>query len=111
MKRKNEIEKTFDESIAYFLKKRREDLDKTQEFVAEEAGISRVTLGKWEKGEKTPNSFDLYNVLKILHVDQSQFWKSFVEHFESSATPLRIAAEKVKFRAYMERTKRRRPKA
>jgi len=25
MKRKNEIEKTFDESIAYFLKKRREE--------------------------------------------------------------------------------------
>ena len=110
MKRKNEIEKAFDESVAYFLKKRREELKKTQEYVAEEAGISRVTLGKWEKGEKTPNSFDLYNVLKILHIEQSVFWEKFVERFESTATPMRAAAEKNKYRAYIEQTRKKNSK-
>jgi len=50
-------------------------------------------------------------VLKILHVDQSQFWKNFVERFESTATPMRVAADKVKYKAYIERAKKKRPKA
>ena len=105
MKRKNEIEISFDESIAYLLKKAREKLGRSQDFIAQEAGISRVTLGKLERGEKTPNYFDLYNVLKVLKWESSDFWKELSQHFETSPKPLRIAAEQTKIRAYIERTK------
>ena len=106
MKRKNEIERSFDESIAYLLKKARESLGRSQDFIAQEAGISRVTLGKWERGEKTPNSFDLYNVLKVLKWESRDFWEEMSRHFEPTAKPLRIAAEQNKIRAYIERTKK-----
>ena len=107
MKRKNEIEISFDESIAYLLKKAREKLGRSQDFIAQEAGISRVTLGKWERGEKTPNSFDLYNVLKVLKWESHDFWDELTRHFEPTARPLRIAAEQNKLRAYIERTKKK----
>ena len=107
MKRKDEIEISFDESIAYLLKKAREKLGRSQDFIAQEAGISRVTLGKWERGEKTPNSFDLYNVLKVLKWESRDFWEELTLHFETTANPLRIAAEQNKIRAYIERTKKK----
>ena len=107
MKRKNEIERSFDESIAYLLKKAREKLGRSQDMVAQEAGISRITLGKWERGEKTPNSFDLYNVLKVLKWESRNFWEEMAHHFEPSAKPLRVAAEQNKIRAYIERTKKK----
>ena len=107
MKRKNEIERSFDESIAYLLRKGREKLGHSQDLIAQEAGISRVTLGKWERGEKTPNSFDLYNVLKVLKWESCDFWKELTLHFETTAKPLRIAAEQNKIRAYIERTKKK----
>jgi DNA-binding XRE family transcriptional regulator len=108
MKRKNEIEKTFDESIAYLLRKGREKLGHSQDLVAQEADISRITLGKWERGEKTPNSFDLYNVLKVLKWEPEDFWAELGKHFEPTAKPLRIAAERTKIKAYIEQTKKKR---
>lgn len=108
MKRKNEIERSFDESIAYLLRKGREKLGHSQDLVAQEAGISRVTLGKWERGEKTPNSFDLYNVLKVLKWEPEDFWAELGMHFEPTAKPLRIAAERTKIKAYIEQTKKKR---
>ena len=108
MKRKNEIERTFDESIAYLLKKAREKQGRSQDIVAQEAGISRITLGKWERGEKTPNTFDLYNVLKVLHLNPCDFWEELSRHFEATARPLRIAAEQTKIRAYIERVRKNR---
>ena len=107
MKRKDEIEISFDESIAYLLKKAREKLGRSQDFIAQEAGISRVTLGKWERGEKTPNSFDLYNVLKVLKWDSHDFWEKLAHHFEPTAKTLRVAAEQNKIKAYIERTKKK----
>ena len=107
MKRKNEIEISFDESIAYLLKKAREKLGRSQDFIAQEAGISRVTLGKWERGEKTPKSFDLYNVLKVLKWDSYDFWEKLTHHFEQKTKTLRVAAEQNKIRAYIERTKKK----
>ena len=110
MKKKNEIERSFDESIAYLLKKHRENTGTSQDIVAQEAGISRITLGKWERGEKTPNSFDLYNVLKAIYSDPSLFWEEMAHHFESAAKPLRFAAEQNKIKAYIELTKKKRSK-
>ena len=76
--------------------------------IAQEAGISRITLGKWERGEKTPNSFDLYNVLKVLKWEPEDFWTELGKHFEPTAKPLRIAAERTKIKAYIEQTKKKR---
>ena len=108
MKKKNKIERSFDESIAYLLKKAREELGRSQDLVAQEAGISRITLGQWERGEKTPNSFDLYNVLKVLKCESCDFWEEMSHHFEHTVKPLLIAAEQSKIRAYIERTKKKR---
>ena len=106
MKLKNDEEKAFDLALAKILKARRDELNLTQEYLSFHPGVTRITIGKWERGEKTPITFDLYNVLKVLYKNPSEFWAALFQQFESSVSPIHKAAEKKKFQNYIEQTRK-----
>ena len=106
MKRKTDEERAFDKTFAQIILVRRSQLNLSQEFISTNSGVSRTTIGKWERGEKTPIAFDLYNVLKILYDNPSDFWNDFTSLYEKEAEPIRKAADKEKFLDYVKRTKK-----
>lgn len=108
MKLKSDEERVFDETLAQIIKARRDKLNLSQQYISDNASVSRTTLVKWEKGEKTPITFDLYNVLKILYKNPSEFWNDFSATYEKNALPIREAAEKKKFMNYFEQTRKKR---
>ena len=107
MKLKSDEEKAFDQLLGKILKSRREELKLSQEFISCHSGVSRITIGKWESGEKTPISFDLYNVLKILYKSPSEFWNTMHQQCEAVLLPIHAAAEKSKYLNYIEQTRKR----
>lgn len=107
MKLKTDEERAFDSILAGILKARRDELKLSQEFVSSHSGVSRITIGKWERGEKTPISFDLYNVLRVLYKDPSEFWSTFHQQCSSSLASLEKAAEKEKFWNYMKQVRKK----
>lgn len=50
------------------IKKRRRDLDMTQQALAEKAGVNRVTVTGWEKGDYQPNGANLQALADALDV-------------------------------------------
>lgn len=107
MKLKNDEEKAFDLELSKIIKARRSELNLTQEYISLHSGVTRITIGKWERGEKTPISFDLYNVLKILYKDPSEFWATLHQQFEANVSPIRKAADKKKYQTYVEQTRKK----
>lgn len=105
MKRKTDEERAFDKTLAQIILVRRSKLNLSQDYIGKHSGVSRTTIGKWERGEKTPISFDFYNVLKLLYDKQSDFWNDFSSMFEKDAESIRKAADKEKYMNYIERTK------
>ena len=105
MKLKSDEEKAFDLALSKILKARREKLKLSQEYVSCHSGVTRITIGKWEQGIKTPISFDLYNVLKILYKDPSEFWAELYKEYESSVAPIHAASEKEKLSKYFEQSR------
>ena len=55
--------------ISEQLKKRRIELQLSQEYVAEKAGISRRTLAYYESGDRTPNAENLLALCNIYDLD------------------------------------------
>ena len=106
MKLKNDEEKAFDLELSKIIKARRDELNLTQEYLSFHSGVTRITIGKWEKGEKTPISFDLYNVLKVLYKDPSEFWAELYKNYEKTLSPIQKAADKKKYMAYLEQTQK-----
>ena len=102
MKLKNDEEKAFDLELSKIIKARRDELNLTQEYLSFHSGVTRITIGKWEKGEKTPISFDLYNVLKVLYKDPSEFWAELYKNYEKTLSPIQKASDKKKYMAYIE---------
>lgn len=107
MKKKTDEEITFDLILSKIIKSKRAECKYSQEFVSSNSGVTRLTIGKWEKGAKTPQAFDLYNVLKVLSVTPWDFWKEFAAEYEANVQPIREAAEKRKYWKYIEQTKKR----
>ncbi len=56
-------------TIAEQLKKKRKDLDLSQEFVADKVGISRRTLAYYESGERIPNAENLILLCNFYSLD------------------------------------------
>ena len=108
MRKKSDEEKLFDKEISRLLKARRDEKKLTQEIVSERSGVTRITIGKWERGEKTPQSFDLYNVIKILYKNPAEFWESLASNYEKRVSPIQAAAEKDKYLKYVEQTRKKR---
>ena len=107
MKLKSSEEKAFDGVLAGILKARRDELNVSQEFISSRSGVSRITIGKWERGAKTPISFDLYNVLRVLYKDPSEFWSAVHKQCIEKLLPLEQAAEKEKFWNYIKQTRKK----
>ena len=106
MRLKNDEEKAFDLELSKIIKARRDELNLTQEYLSFHSGVTRITIGKWEKGEKTPISFDLYNVLKVLYKDPSEFWAELFKNYEKTLSPIQKAADKKKFMAFLEQAQK-----
>ena len=56
-------------TIAEQLKKKRKELDLSQEFVADKVGISRRTLAYYESGERIPNADNLILLCNFYSLD------------------------------------------
>ncbi|MBR4917091.1 MAG: helix-turn-helix transcriptional regulator [Fibrobacter sp.] len=108
MKLKSDEEKAFDIALSKILKTRRDKLKLSQEFISFHSGVTRITIGKWERGVKTPISFDLYNVLKVLYKEPSEFWTEFYKEYEAIVAPIHEAAEKEKLLKYFEQSRKKR---
>lgn len=107
MKLKSNEEKVFDLILSGILRARRLELKYSQEFVSTYSRVSRITIGKWERGEKTPISFDLYNALRILYKDPSEFWAEVHKQCQEQLTSVEKAADKVKYLKYLEQTRKK----
>ena len=51
------------------IKKRRQECNMTQEFVAEALGVSRQSVSKWESGASDPSTSNLIALAKLLKTD------------------------------------------
>ena len=92
MRKKCDLQEAFDKTISLLLKKKRVNRNLSQHTLSYLTGISRNTLADWEKGVKTPNSFDLYNLVKELYDSQKEFWEIVSEIFEETASTKRKMA-------------------
>lgn len=88
-------DKALAEHIGTFVRHHRMELDKTQDVLASEAGISRSTLSLLERGEAVTLS-TLIQVLRVL--DQLQVMEAFT--VQDTISPLELAR--------LERNKRKR---
>ena len=111
MKKKSEEEKLFDIELSKLLKAKRNEKKLSQEIISERSGVTRITIGKWERGEKTPQSFDLYNVLKVLYKNPDEFWEELAKNYELAVAPILAAADKGKYLTYIEQTRKRKKKS
>ena len=110
MKLKNDAEKAFDKALSIILKARRNEVNISQEYLSIHSGVSRITIGKWERGEKTPISYDLYNVLKVLYKDPSEFWKNLHVECEKVLPGIMAAADKMKVMDYFNTPQKKKKK-
>ena len=54
------------------IKKRREELKLSQEYVAEQLGVSRQAVSKWETGASEPNASNLAELAALLEINLSE---------------------------------------
>lgn len=54
------------------IKKRREELKLSQEYVAEQLGVSRQAVSKWETGQSEPTASNLIQLAEIFKVNLSE---------------------------------------
>ena len=59
-------------SLAEVLKSHRERCKMTQEFVAEQIGVSRQAVSKWESGASEPSTTNLMKVARLYGVDPAE---------------------------------------
>ena len=56
-------------SLGNRIKQRRQDLKLSQEYLADQLGISRQAVSKWESNQSRPNTQNLIDLAEILKVD------------------------------------------
>ena len=61
------------------LKKRRQELDLTQEAIAERLGVSTPAVNKWEKGKGYPDILLLAPLARLLKIDLNELLGFFNE--------------------------------
>lgn len=54
------------------IKKRREELKLSQEYVAEQLGVSRQAVSKWETGQSEPTASNLIQLAKVFEINLSE---------------------------------------
>lgn len=105
MRKKCDLQEAFDKTLSLLLKRTRENRNLSQHTLSFKTGISRNTLVDWEKGIKTPNSYDLYNLIKELYSTQVEFWYTFSEIFEENVRTRFYITKKIEYRLNGPKTK------
>ena len=59
-------------NLAENIKNRREELKLSQEYVAEQLGLSRQAVSKWETGQSEPTASNLIQLAEILEISLSE---------------------------------------
>lgn len=98
----------FTEILGTLFKERRALISMTQQKLSEKIDVSRVTIGKWEKGKTRPDIYEFYNAMLEIDPSFSFFWQELKKRFETNVEPQKKAAEKEKYRKYIEQTKQKR---
>ena len=77
MKNRKQKEKIYS-SISQTIKEHRERCGMTQEFVAQELGISRQAVSKWESGKSEPSTSNLIALSKLYGVSPEELIKGII---------------------------------
>ena len=56
------------------IKSRREELKLSQEYIAEQLGVSRQAISKWETGQSEPTASNLIQLAEILELNLSELF-------------------------------------
>ena len=67
------------------IKKRREELKLSQKSMAEQLGISRQTVSKWETGRLKPTAGNLIQLADLLEINLSELVDPYQDHMERPA--------------------------
>jgi len=65
-------------SLGEAIKERRTSLQMTQEFVAEQLGVSRQAVSKWENGTSDPSTSNLFALAKLFDISVEELLKNVV---------------------------------
>ena len=63
-------------SLGETIKERRVALQMTQEFVAEQLGVSRQAVSKWENGTSDPSTSNLFALAKLFGIPVEELLKN-----------------------------------
>ena len=66
-------------------KKRREELKLSQEYVAEQLGVSRQAVSKWETGQSEPTASNLIQLAAVFEMNLSELVAPNKNHKEQSS--------------------------
>lgn len=66
-------------SLAEVLKTHRERCHMTQEFVAQQLGVSRQAVSKWEQGASEPSTTNLIKLARVFEVDPADLLREVGE--------------------------------
>ena len=101
----------FRKALGKILQDRRTELHKTQDEVSYLGEVSKVALGQWEHGHKTPDLEKLIPVINVLYPDPSVFWKQFHQQYDQEVRPILQVAdrEKIGYHASSKKKKRKDP--
>ncbi len=76
------------------IKKRREELKLSQEYVAEQLGVSRQAVSKWETGQSDPTASNLIRLAEIFEVSLSELVEPHRDVGEPSALEAKRSRKK-----------------
>lgn len=73
-------------ALGEHIKNRRRELKLSQEYLAEQLGVSRQAISKWETGQSEPTASNLIRLAEVLELDLSELVDPH-KHHEEPSTP------------------------
>lgn len=95
----------FTELLGNLFREKRSAASISQQKLSDEIDVSRTTIGKWENGKTRPDIYEFYKALQKIDPNFTFFWQNLKQKLDAIFTPQELAAEKEKFRRYMEQSK------
>lgn len=68
------------------IKSRRKELKLSQEYIAEQLGVSRQAVSKWETGQSEPTAGNLIQLAEVLELNLSELVDPQMNNKESSTS-------------------------
>lgn len=66
-------------TLGEVIRQHRQSCRMTQEFVAEQLGVSRQAVSKWESGDADPSTANLLALAKLFQTDAAEMLRSLTE--------------------------------